>query len=65
MDVGSITKSRFKREKKTLKFIYYEPHGTEELAQGKKTQKTVKPKCFYSDIVDSSRKIQYSKNHMS
>lgn len=57
MDVGSITKFRFKREKKTLKFIYYEPHGTGELAQGKKTQKTVKPKCFYSDIVDTSRKI--------
>lgn len=39
MDVGSITKSRFKRKKKTVKFVYYMPHGTGEIAKENENSK--------------------------
>lgn len=36
---GPITKARFKRKKKTLKFIYYMPHRTGEFSKGNDNSK--------------------------
>lgn len=57
MDVGSITKSRFKGRKKHSNSFILCLMGEGSLHKVKKTQKTVTPKCFYNDIVDISRKM--------